>query len=96
MVVEFLTFRVEPAERDEWLEVEARTWSRFLEQQPGFVRKEIWLSADDPTAVHAVIHWRDRESWKAIPDSELAAVDAEMGHWVRQPVERVFHVLRDR
>ena len=33
MIIEFLTFDIDPAERDEWLEVEKRTWSAALEQR---------------------------------------------------------------
>ena len=66
MVIEMLTFDVDPSERAEWLDVEERVWSRFLEQQDGFVRKEMWLGPEDATAVHAVIWWESMEQWKAI------------------------------
>ena len=53
MVIEFLTFAVTPDERVEWMEVEEPTWSRFLERQPGFVRKQLWVDVDEEQHVHA-------------------------------------------
>ena len=94
MVVEFLTFSVEPSEQPAWLDVEERTWSRFLERQTGFVSKQMWIDHDAPARIHAVITWTDEASWKAIPDDELARVDAEMGDWFRTPTMRVFDVVR--
>ena len=95
MVVEYLTFAVEPAERDAWLRIEERHWSRFLERQDGFVRKEIWQSVDDDSTVHAVIWWESLEQWKAIPQAELDAVIEAMGEHERVPAMRTFNVLRE-
>ena len=95
MVIEFLTFAVTPDERVEWMEVEERTWSRFLERQPGFVRKQLWVDVDDDQHVHAMIEWESLDQWKAIPHDELAAVDEAMGPWVRACTCRTFEVIRD-
>jgi uncharacterized protein (TIGR03792 family) len=96
MVIEFLTFHVPEHERAEWMEVEERTWSRFLERQPGFVRKQLWVDADDADHVHAMIEWETLDHWHAIPGDELAAVDEAMGPWWRDCTCRTFHVIRDR
>jgi uncharacterized protein (TIGR03792 family) len=95
MVVEFLTFRVPPDERAAWMEIEERTWSRFLEQQPGFVRKQLWAERGNDSDVHAVIEWESMEQWQAIPADQLAAVDEAMGTWFRSCTCRVFDVIRD-
>jgi uncharacterized protein (TIGR03792 family) len=94
MVVEFLTFTVPVDEQDVWLEIEAQHWTRYLERQPGFVRKEMWTSADDRTRVHAVIWWASLEQWKAIPAEELAEVADAMGTHERHGVCDTFQVLR--
>lgn len=94
MVVEYLTFDVPVAGRDEWLAIEAQHWTRFLERQPGFVRKEIWAPADVPDVVHAVIWWESLEQWQAIPEDELAAVSARMGKHERSATCATFEVLR--
>jgi uncharacterized protein (TIGR03792 family) len=104
MVVEFLTFLVPVAERAQWLEIEEQHWSRFLERQSGFVRKEIWvpeveLNVDDspeaPLKVHAVIWWESLAQWKAIPSDQLAAVTEAMGPHEREAMCDTFTVVRE-
>lgn len=95
MVIEMLTFVIDPAELDHWLPVEEANWSRFLEAQDGFVRKEMWRSADDPTRVHAVIWWESIEQWHAIPQTDLDAVIEAMGPHEREGTLTVFDVLRE-
>ena len=95
MVIEFLTFTVDPTERNEWLDHEEQHWSRFLERQPGFVSKQIWESIDDPRRVHAVICWESIEHWHAIPREALAAVEQAMGPFERTPTMTAFNVIRD-
>lgn len=95
MVIEFLTFTIDPSEQAGWMPVEEQAWSRFLERQVGFVSKQLWVERDRPNEVHAVITWTDEASWNAIPQEELAAVDASMGKWLRDPTCRIFDVIRD-
>jgi len=95
VVIEFLTFDVDPADREQWMAVEAATWSRFLQQQGGFLGKELWVEEGDPGKVHAMIRWADRRSWHSIPTDELAAVDAAMGTMFRDCTCRTFDVIRD-
>jgi uncharacterized protein (TIGR03792 family) len=96
VIVEYLTFEVAPDELEDWLVVEERVWSRFLETVPGFVRKELWMADDDPGRVHAAIWWESREAWQAVSDEQVAAVDAEMGPWLRRPTVREYRVVRTR
>lgn len=88
--MEFLSFEVDASERDAWISADHRIWTAFLRRQEGFVDKQVWTDRADPGLVHAVIIWSDEESWKAIPTSELARVDDEMGEWRRPFTERVF------
>ena len=94
MVIEFLTFSVAPDDLDDWLAADAANWTRFLEQQEGFVRKEIWQPSDDPSTVHAVIWWRSEAEWKRIPADELARVTDAMGPHDRHAECVTFDVLR--
>lgn len=95
MVVEFLTFTVPTDERDAWLSIEERHWSRFLERQRGFVRKQIWSAVDDPTQVHAAIWWESMEDWKSIPAEALGRVVDAMGPNERTATCVAFDVLRE-
>lgn len=94
MVIEFLTFSVAPDDLDEWLAADAANWTRFLEQQDGFVRKEIWQHSDDPSTVHAVIWWQSTEQWQRIPTEELDRVTKAMGPIDRRAECVGFDVLR--
>lgn len=96
MVVEHLTFDVPVGELAEWLRHEEAHWSRFLERQDGFVRKEMWRSIGKPTKVHAVIWWASLAQWKAIPADELGVVADAMGEHERTPVCESLEVIRDR
>ena len=95
MVIEILEFDVDPSERDEWLKCEENNWSRFLEKQPGFVRKQMWQSADNPSKVHAVIWWESMAHWKAIPSDQLDDVARAMGPLERTPTLSVYDVIRE-
>ena len=95
MVIEFLTFEVDPAERDQWLAEEERHWSRFLETRPGYAGKEMWVEEGVPGRVHAVIRWESREAWDAVPRADVEAVDAAVGEWCREATMRAFRVVRD-
>jgi len=95
VIIEFLTFDIDPEERDDWLEVERRTWSASVEKREGFVRKEVWLSDEDPRTVHAVIWWTEMAAWKAIGPEEIQAIDDQMGEWRRPPKFKSFQVLRE-
>ena len=95
MVVEWLTFPVSRAELASWLPIEEQVWSRYLEQQPGFLRKEMWVEEGDEALVHAVIWWNSREEWKRITPEQVVAVDARMGAAYRDCTMRVFDVVRD-
>ena len=95
MVVEFLTFDVDPSEREEWLRHEEHHWSRFLEQQDGFVKKEMWRTRGDEGKVHAVIWWQSIEHWQAIPQAELDAVVEAMGPHEKQARMVAYDVVRE-
>jgi uncharacterized protein (TIGR03792 family) len=93
MIVEFLTFDVEADVRAEWMEVDARTWTRYLENRPGFISKQLWVQRGTPHQVHAIIMWSDLDSWHAIPHEEMAALDAEMGAFFRVSTVRAYDVI---
>jgi len=93
VVVEYLTFDLSGLDVQRWLEVEDQVWGEELRTRPGFINKQIWESK--PNVVHAVIWWRDQESWNAIGADEVAAIDARMGEWFREPTMTEFRVVND-
>ncbi len=93
MVVEMLTMEVAPEHHEMWLAAQEAVWTRFLEQQPGYERSEIWVDAENESLVHVVIWWRSREEWKQITPEQVEAVDARLGPLYREPVVRELRVV---
>ena len=83
MIVEMLTFAVKADERAGWLAADARTWTRFLQIQEGFVRKETWIDPEHPDVVRAMIWWADDDSMRRIPAAAMRAINEAMGTWYR-------------
>ena len=83
MVIEFLTFRVAPDDQEGWRAADERTWTRFLQMQTGFIRKEVWIDPSRADRVHVVIWWEDEKCWTSIPPAAMKAVDQAMGAWLR-------------
>lgn len=96
MVIEMLTFDIPSDEQPEWLALEEQVWSRFLEQQPGFVGKEIWIEDVRPDQILVVIWWESMDLWKRITPEQVAEVDQGMGDAWRDCTMRVFEVARRR
>ena len=95
VVIEELHFIVDPAEREEFLEVEARIWTGFLRTCDGFLKKEVWVPLDDQQRVVVMIWWESMDQWKRITAEQVAAVDATMGRWLRDvDVFREYDVVR--
>ena len=93
MVIEFLTFTVPVPKQKEWKALDESVWTNFLSAQHGFLRKELWQSSDDSEKFHAVIWWRDMESWKAISEEQIKAVDKDMGDYLIEPLMRKCSVI---
>ncbi|NEZ57488.1 TIGR03792 family protein [Leptolyngbyaceae cyanobacterium CCMR0082] len=83
MVIEWLKFRVEPAQRGRYLEIDEEIWTTALESYPGFLDKTTWLDPNHDDEVIFVIAWATREQWKSIPEEELEQInqrfDAALG-----------------
>ena len=90
MVIELLTVTVPLPKQKEWKALDESIWTNFLSTQDGFLRKELWQSSDDSEKLHAVIWWRDMESWKAISEEQIKVVDRDMGDYLIEPEMRKF------
>ncbi len=93
MVVEMLTMAVDPEHHEMFLAANEAVWTRFLEQQPGFVRKEMWVEPGDEGRIHCMIWWSSREEWKRITPEQVEAIDSRLGPLYREPVMREFRVV---
>jgi uncharacterized protein (TIGR03792 family) len=76
MVIEWLTFRVDPADQPHWLAADAAIWTPALASQPGYLGKEAWTDQADPAALSLIIRWESLAAWKAVPRAHLDATEA--------------------
>ena len=74
MIVEWLKFRMEPAQRQHYIDSDSAIWTPALSQYPGFIDKVAWLDPAHEDEVIFVIRWASREQWKAIDEDELTAI----------------------
>jgi uncharacterized protein (TIGR03792 family) len=77
--IEELEFEIPEDDQAAYLEADARIWTAWLAEQPGFVRKEVWRPVDRPGVLVAQIWWATREQWQSITPEQVAEVDARMG-----------------
>ena len=95
MVIEELHFTLDPADVEQFLDVEGRVWTGFLKTCDGFLRKETWLPEDEPGKVVVMIWWNTMAQWKSITPEQCDEVDARMGEWLR-PISyfKAHHIAR--
>jgi uncharacterized protein (TIGR03792 family) len=95
MVIEELHFAVERDDVEQFLAVEGRVWTGFLQTCEGFLRKEVWLPEDEPGKVVVMIWWNTMAQWKSITPAQCDEVDIQMGEWLR-PITyfKAHHIAR--
>jgi len=72
--VEYLIFQLEdPKMIDRFIELDHTIWTAYLESNPGFIAKEVWVNEENPGELHTVVIWETMEQWKVIPLEELKA-----------------------
>ena len=76
VVIEQLRLKVPESQVHTWLEAEQQTWQPWLEEQEGFLGRDI---AWDPALEEGqlLIHWATRDQWKAIRADDVEAVQRE-------------------
>ncbi len=87
--IELLEFRIDPLHMEEFLEIDREIWTTALSQNPAFLRKEIWLDPLRPQIITMVIHWSDREQWKAIASELLADLASQFDKKFSRPYQLV-------
>ncbi len=78
MVIELLTFEVDPELRETFVREDNEIWTVTLAAYEGFLGKEIWISPDEASLVVVVIRWTSFEAWQAIPAPVLDETEARM------------------
>ena len=98
MIIEWLKFRMPADQRERYIQFDDEIWTPALQQYPGFIAKETWISPEDAEVVIFVIRWRSREDWFSIPERELADInarfDAALGFDYTMEASQEFQVRR--
>ncbi len=82
-VIEHLRVRVRSDARAAWLHAEAHSWEPWLQQQAGYLGRELRWDAEREEGV-LLIRWASREQWKAIPEAEVERVQKRFEALARQ------------
>lgn len=82
-VVEHLRLRVPDEAREHWMAAERGSWEPWLQQQPGFLGRDLFW---DPATGEGVllIRWSSREAWKSISADEVERVQARFETLARE------------
>lgn len=81
-VVEHLRVKVPAEARQAWLEAEQGSWEPWLQQQPGFIGRDLLWDPEREEGT-LLIRWASREQWKAIPEEEVEAVQSRFERLAR-------------
>ena len=82
-VVEHLRVKVPAEGRAAWLEAERGSWEPWLEQQEGYLGRDLLWDPEREEGT-LLIRWASREQWKAIPMDEVEAVQERFERLARQ------------
>ena len=72
-VVEHLRVQVPAEAREAWLEAERGSWEPWLQQQEGYLGRDLLWDAEREEGT-LLIRWASREQWKSISEEEVEAV----------------------
>ncbi|MFM7653061.1 MAG: TIGR03792 family protein [Vulcanococcus sp.] len=72
-VVEHLRVQVPAEAREAWLEAERGSWEPWLDQQDGYLGRDLFWDAEREEGT-LLIRWASREQWKRISAAEVEAV----------------------
>jgi len=86
-VIEQLRLGVPEPQRELWLQAEASSWQPWLEQQQGFVGRDLFWDPQREEGL-LLIRWTSREQWKAIPQAEVLRVQERFEAQVNQALNR--------
>lgn len=75
--VEQLTFELDPALVEHFIEVDHAVWTRTLARYDAALEKEVWVDDGQKGRVTTIIYWTSLEHWKSVPGEVLAKAQAE-------------------
>lgn len=89
MVIEWLKFRVTPAQREKFIREDDKIWTPVLANCPGFLGKEVWIDPNRLEEVVVIVRWDLKEQWKAVPQKLLDETEQKMQQAMSEGYELV-------
>ena len=86
-VIELLRLSVPAGQRNIWMDGERSIWQPWLEEQDGFLGREIFWDAGRGEGL-VLVRWASREQWKAITDEEVQRVQGRFDSRVNKALGR--------
>ena len=83
VVVEHLRIKVPADGRAAWLQAEQGSWEPWLEKQDGYLGRDLFWDSEREEGT-LLIRWASREQWKAIPETEVEAVQERFEQLARE------------
>ena len=85
-VIEHLRISVPKQGRQAWLEAERCSWEPWLEQQTGFLGRDLLWDPETEEGT-LLIRWSSRQAWKAIPSEQVEEVQNRFEQLAREAME---------
>ena len=85
-VIEHLRISVPKQGRQAWLEAERGSWEPWLEQQKGFLGRDLLWDPETEEGT-LLIRWSSRQAWKAIPSEQVEEVQNRFEQLAREAME---------
>ena len=73
--IEHLVFMTDPGKEQQWIELDHQYWTEYLSKNSGFIKKEVWLSPDNPGEIHTLIWWNSMDEWKQFSEEDVTKND---------------------
>ncbi|MEB3199660.1 MAG: TIGR03792 family protein [Synechococcaceae cyanobacterium] len=89
VVIEHLRVQVPADCVEAWLEAEQACWEPWLQQQSGFLGRELRWDPERQEGV-LLIRWASRDQWHAIPSSEVGRIQDDFVRHARGLLREAF------
>lgn len=76
-VLEILTYEVDAAYIDAYLNMDYEVWSLGESKFPGYIGKDTWISKTHPGQITHIIYWASKETWKGLPEDAVMQLRRE-------------------
>lgn len=69
--IEHLVFMTDPDKVNEWIELDHKYWTQYLNTSGGLLKKEVWINEDNPGEIHTIIWWKNMDLWKSFSEEDV-------------------------